>query len=126
MMQSLVGIISAIEMRMIEDKTSIRFKDKTLFKTPEALLIHEQNLLSADRLLEACQREYNMILSTPKTNYIPKEILQVFEKYNVFSPAMIDGIIKKLRSYGDRTLRADIGSDREKMLALVEQYFHCG
>ena len=51
---------------------------------------------------------------------------EVFEKYNVFSPAMIDGIIKRLRSYGDRTLRADIGSDREKMLALVEQYFHCG
>ena len=39
---------------------------------------------------------------------------------------MIDGIIKKLRNYQDRTLRADIGDDREKMLALVEKYFHCG
>jgi glutamine synthetase len=50
----------------------------------------------------------------------------VFEEYNVFSPAMIDGIIRKLRSYKDRTLRADIGDDREQMLALVEHYFHCG
>ena len=50
----------------------------------------------------------------------------IFEKYNVFSPAMIDGIIRKLRSYSDRTLRADIGEDREKMLDLVEKYFHCG
>ena len=50
----------------------------------------------------------------------------VFEQHNVFSPAMIDGIIKKLRNYQDRTLRADIGDDREKMLALVEKYFHCG
>ena len=50
----------------------------------------------------------------------------VFEEHNVFSPAMIDGIIRKLRSYGDRTLREDIGDDREKMLALVEKYFHCG
>ena len=50
----------------------------------------------------------------------------VFEQHNVFSPAMIDGIIKKLRNYQDRTLRADIGNDREKMLALVEKYFHCG
>ena len=50
----------------------------------------------------------------------------IFEKYDVFSPAMIDGIIRRLRSYGDRTLRADIGDDREKMLALVERYFHCG
>jgi glutamine synthetase len=39
---------------------------------------------------------------------------------------MIDGIIKKLRSYKDRTLRADIGDNREEMLKLVERYFHCG
>ena len=50
----------------------------------------------------------------------------VFEEYNVFSHAMIDGIIKKLRSYKDRTLRADIGDNREEMLKLVERYFHCG
>ena len=50
----------------------------------------------------------------------------IFEKHNVFSPAMIDGIIKKLNSYGDRTLRADIGDDRAEMLKLVERYFHCG
>ncbi len=50
----------------------------------------------------------------------------IFERYNVFSPAMIDGIIARLRSYDDRTLRSDIGDDREKMLALVRRYFHCG
>ena len=50
----------------------------------------------------------------------------VFEEHNVFSPAMIDGIIKRLRSYDDRTLRVDIGDDREEMLALVRRYFHCG
>jgi glutamine synthetase len=51
---------------------------------------------------------------------------EVFEKYNVFSPAMIDGIIKKLRAYGDRTLRNDIGGNQEEMLKLVNRYFHCG
>ncbi len=50
----------------------------------------------------------------------------VFEQYNVFSPAMIDGIIKRLRSYGDATLRASIEGDGEKMLELVRRYFHCG
>jgi glutamine synthetase len=50
----------------------------------------------------------------------------VFEKYNVFSPSMIDGIIKKLRSYDDRTLRQDIGDDTDQMLKLVYRYFHCG
>ena len=51
---------------------------------------------------------------------------EVFEKYNVFSPSMIDGIIRKLRSYDDRTLRQDIGDDRDQMIKLVYRYFHCG
>ena len=51
---------------------------------------------------------------------------EIFEKYNVFSPAMIDGIINKLRSYKDRTLRQDIGDNQDEMLKLVYRYFHCG
>ena len=51
---------------------------------------------------------------------------EIFEKHNVFSPAMIDGILKKLRSYGDRTLRSEIDGNQEEMLKLVERYFHCG
>jgi glutamine synthetase len=39
---------------------------------------------------------------------------------------MIDGILKVLRAYDDRTLREDIGNDRERMLELVHRYFHCG
>lgn len=49
-----------------------------------------------------------------------------FEKYNVFSPAMIDGIIAKLRAYEDRTLRSEVQNNQEAMLKLVEKYFHCG
>ena len=51
---------------------------------------------------------------------------EIFEARGVFSPAMIDGILKLLRSYDDRTLREDIGNDRAQMLALVEKFFHCG
>lgn len=50
----------------------------------------------------------------------------VFEKYNVFSPSMIDGIIRKLRSYNDRTLRNDINANDKEMTKIVEKYFHCG
>ena len=39
---------------------------------------------------------------------------------------MIDGIIKRLRAYDDSTLREEIGTDQEAMLALVQRYFHCG
>ena len=49
-----------------------------------------------------------------------------FEAHGVFSATMIDGIIAQLRSFADRTLRADITGDEQKIAALVEQYFHCG
>ena len=49
-----------------------------------------------------------------------------FEQYGVFSLAMIDGIISKLRSYDDKTLRSDIQNNPDAMLALVRKYFHCG
>ena len=50
----------------------------------------------------------------------------LYEARGVFSPAMIDGILKNLRAFDDRTLREDIGNDREQMLELVHKYFHCG
>ena len=50
----------------------------------------------------------------------------VFEKYNVFSPSMIDGIIKDLKSYHDETLRSEMKDNKEEMHALVFRYFHCG
>jgi glutamine synthetase len=50
----------------------------------------------------------------------------IFESRGVFSPAMINGILKALRTFDDRTLREDIGNDRERMLELVHRFFHCG
>ena len=39
---------------------------------------------------------------------------------------MIDGIIRQLRAFSDRTLRADIANDQERIAQLVKKYFHCG
>ena len=50
----------------------------------------------------------------------------IFEKHNVFSPAMIDGIIKQLRAFNDKTLRSEIENNQEEMLRLVQRHFHCG
>ena len=51
---------------------------------------------------------------------------KVYEEYDVFSPAMIDGIIKQLRAFNDRTLRQEIEGKEMMMEQLVRQYFHCG
>lgn len=51
---------------------------------------------------------------------------EVFEQHDVFSPAMIDGIIAQLRAFEDKTLRKDIQDYKEEILKLVNLYFHCG
>lgn len=114
MMQSLIGIISAVDSDMIDQKTSLRFRDKTKFRTPEALIIHEQQIISDERLLEACQREYNTILETPPIRYIPKEIIEMFTArdvvvldYDVSNSVILLGTIPefkhvKTRIYEDR------------------------
>ena len=62
--------------------------------------------------------------------HFPQQLLEqqraVYEEYGVFSPAMIDGIIRQLRAFSDRTLRADIANDQERIAQLVKKYFHCG
>lgn len=50
----------------------------------------------------------------------------VFEKDGVFSPDMINGIIRKLESYKDESLRSEIQGNRQEMLDLVRKYWHCG
>lgn len=55
-----------------------------------------------------------------------KEQREAFEKYDVFSPQMIDGIIGKLEAFDDANLRESIKNDNEAMLELVRKYWHCG
>ncbi|MCX6244886.1 MAG: glutamine synthetase family protein [Bacteroidetes bacterium] len=50
----------------------------------------------------------------------------VYEKYNIFPHQIIDGIIKKLRSYNDEQLRTSIKDNEKEILKLVNQYLHCG
>ena len=51
---------------------------------------------------------------------------EVYEAKGVFSKAMIDGIIKELKAFDDRTLRAKVTKDKKAMAELVKTYFHCG
>ena len=50
----------------------------------------------------------------------------IYEKYNVFPRQIIDGIIKKLRSYNDENLRVNIKENEKEILKLVNSYLHCG
>ncbi len=49
-----------------------------------------------------------------------------FERYDVFSSQMIDGIISELRKYNDGNLRAKISGSPAATQELVHKYWHCG
>lgn len=51
---------------------------------------------------------------------------KIYESQDVFSPSMIDGIIRQLRAFNDTTLRQDIENKPEEIKNLVNTYFHCG
>ena len=100
------------------------------FEIENALEIAERTYVNVNIHRKENEDKLAMLAQLPDSCAASAECLEsqraVYEKYNVFSPAMIDGIVKRLRSYGDTTLRADIGDDKEKMMELVRRYFHCG
>lgn len=50
----------------------------------------------------------------------------IFEKYGVFNSAIIDDIIKHLKSFNDEKVREEIKANPDKIPELLETFFHCG
>jgi glutamine synthetase len=50
----------------------------------------------------------------------------VYEEGNVFPPVIIDGLIRRLKSYNDLHLRDNIRDNEKEVMKLVNNYLHCG
>ena len=100
------------------------------FEIENALAIAEQTYVNVNIHQKENADKLKALAQLPDSCAASADCLQkqrtVFEQYNVLSPAMIDGIISRLRSYNDATLRKDIQDKPEEMLALVSKFFHCG
>lgn len=48
----------------------------------------------------------------------------VYEEHQVFSKNLIDGLIRKLKSYDDANLRKEIGNNSDRITELVNQYIN--
>ena len=99
-----------------EMENALDIADRTYVNVNIHLKENESKLASLAQLPDSCAASADCL----------EQQRAIFEAHNVFSPAMIDGIVKQLRSYNDRTLRQDIADDKERMLELVYRYFHCG
>lgn len=100
------------------------------FELPDALEIAERTYVNVNIHDAANASKLEQLAQLPDSCRASADCLErqraVYEQFGVFSPAMIDGIVKQLRSYHDATLRADITGKHGQIQALVEQYFHCG
>ncbi|WP_303014026.1 glutamine synthetase family protein [uncultured Bacteroides sp.] len=100
------------------------------FEMANALEVAEKTYVNVNIHQKENADKLKMLTQLPDSCAASADCLErqraVFEKYNVFSPAMINGIISKLRGYKDETLRADLEKKPQEMLDLVHKYFHCG
>ena len=100
------------------------------FELEDALEIAEKTYVNVNIHKKENEHKLKDLAQLPDSCAASADCLErqraIFESRGVFSPAMIDGILKALRAFDDRTLREDIGNDRERMLELVHRFFHCG
>lgn len=100
------------------------------FELPNALEIAERTYVNVNIHEKANEARLKTLAQLPDSCSASADCLAkqrtIFEKYGVFSPSMIDGIIKGLKSYNDSTLREDIEHNPDEVQTLVTRYFHCG
>ena len=100
------------------------------FEMPDALEVADRTFADGDIHAPENAQKLAAMRALPDSCAASADCLErqraIYEQYGVFSPKMIDGILADLRAYNDRTLRADIEGDDEKVKQLVRRFFHCG
>lgn len=109
-MLNLEGILNHIDIHTVSECTTLRFKDKLRFKTPEAFILHEQGILPDDQIKALCEKVYGFTLEEPKESYVPEEIIGKFEGSNLV-PVRYSPMSKKIVAVDlaeQRTLNVEI------------------
>lgn len=100
------------------------------FEMPDALQKAEDTYVAVNIHKDENKAKLDALKSLPDSCMASADALEaqrsVFEKYNVFSSQMIDGVIKGLKAQNDSNLRAEIKDSPEKMLEVVHNNWHCG
>lgn len=100
------------------------------FELPNALEIAEQTYVDVNIHDAANADKLSRLGQLPDSCVASADCLErqrkVYEAHGVFSPAMIDGIIKQLRDFNDSNLRKEVENRPQELKELVERYFHCG
>ncbi len=100
----------------LETKDSLDFAEKTYVNVNIFDDEHKAKADELDQLPVSCWDSADE-LNRQREQYI---------QYGVFNEMTIDGIIHQLKAYKDENIREEVGNDEEKILNLVDRFFHCG
>ena len=100
------------------------------FEADNALERAEQMYVSVNIHNDENKAKLEQLESLPDSCMASADALErdsaVFEKYDVFSPQLINGIIKKLRKFDDAQLRRKLEGSPTDMMKIVRKHWHCG
>lgn len=130
-MRSLQGQLNAADLQNVREKTRLQFVDNgKQFVTPEALVVHQQNILPDDVLLELCKEEYQSNdLHVPRREYIPRDMLDKFRgmncvpiKYSATTNTMTVGVLPELSRIRDFNVGMSVNEVRVPIYYYVQNY----
>lgn len=99
----------------LEDPQALEKADKTYVKVNIHSASAHEKLSSLKGLPDSCAASADAL----------QEARKAFEEMEVFSPRLIDGIIKRLRAFNDADLRASMAADPAIQHKLVTDFWHC-
>ncbi len=95
-----------------------------------ALEFADETYVDVNIFSDANKERLQQLSALPFCCYESADLLaqqcDIYCKYDVFTQSMIDGIVKKLKSYNDQSLREEIADYKSKILELVNRYINCG
>jgi glutamine synthetase len=95
-----------------------------------ALEIAQKTYVDVDIFHSDNQNTSDSLAKLPSSCWDSAEALDrqrhIYQQYEIFTPSLIDRVIRQLKSFEDRNIRQILNGDSEEMLKMVNSFFHCG
>lgn len=100
------------------------------FEMENALSFADKTYVNVNIFQDEHKAKADSLKSLPASCWESAEVLEqerkIYEKHDVFTPRVIDDLIKKLKSYNDKNIRQELAKNPDLMLEIVTKYYHCG
>ncbi|MDD4848313.1 MAG: glutamine synthetase family protein [Bacteroidales bacterium] len=100
----------------LEMKDALKFAERTYVTGNIFDKEHEKQLATLAQLPTCCWDSADALIKQQ----------QIYEQYGVFTPEMIQGLTTALKAHDDKNIRKEIEKHPEKLMQMVETFFHCG